>query len=399
MTLTSPKLKIAFFLGRHQTAASGLWVYGSALFSEVAALLLKEESLKEQAVDKLSAYYSGAFLADNELYGPFADLCGSLKEESEKLVFKDLRGGFFSRRLALVSDLFFPLDGYDIVHGTANILPLRGGRFRVLTLHDLLQAYPVKKAETLYQKLKVRLYRVLLNYLCHNVNLIITDLEKTAEEIKERFNVSAPIEVIYPGLNNAYEEAELNNTNRKTGHFLAFASHDPRKNIERVLGAFKSCVNQELKLTVLASCPEIAAKLSANSHAVALGDRLKVTHSILAKDMPGFYASFQGLIFPSLAEGFGYPIYEALSQGTPVLCNSEHLVASINAHASSMIVKCDPESTGELVAGIEKLSALNITDIERQQISELVKKEFSFRSHAKKLLKLYHQMMEAKTDG
>ena len=81
-------------------------------------------------------------------------------------------------------------------------------------------------------------------------------------------------------------------------------------------------------------------------------ERVEFTGFIEDGDLPGLYTGALGLVFPSLYEGFGLPVVEAMASGIPVLTSN---VASLPEIAGDAAILVDPTSTEKIKQGIEQL--------------------------------------------
>lgn len=124
----SARHKVALFLGRHETPASGMWVYSRALIRG----LLKTESDTD-----FSCVYGGG----EQIARDIQDLEKDSTEGNFRSYSLPKYLGF--RRLGQFLDMLLPgtgLNNVDLVHGTSNLIPLRARGRSIVTLHDLLQA-------------------------------------------------------------------------------------------------------------------------------------------------------------------------------------------------------------------------------------------------------------------
>ncbi len=211
--MTSASLKLTLYFGRHSSPRSGMWIYSRALLE---ALLQHSENIE------IHCLLGGP----TELSAELSRMC---RIYSPRLSFENLPGGAVSRRSGIFGDLFRDCKG-ELVHGTSNMLPLRVSGKRVLTLHDLLQAFPVVSGKSVYQQLRAWFYRVYLKKLLPRLDLLITDLPVTRKLIQERFKTSCPVAVVYPGLDPVYlaDKAREHVSGSKV---LAIANRDPRPKV------------------------------------------------------------------------------------------------------------------------------------------------------------------------
>lgn len=133
--------------------------------------------------------------------------------------------------------------------------------------------------------------------------------------------------------------------------FLAVGADEPRKNLDRLREAFAA---------VSAHRPDAALVLCGPGHelaerAAAAGQgRVVCPGYVDDRDLAALYRGAVGLVFPSLYEGFGLPVLEAMAAGTPVVCST---AASLPEVAGDAALLVDPTDTGGLAAAMRRLLA------------------------------------------
>ncbi len=135
--------------------------------------------------------------------------------------------------------------------------------------------------------------------------------------------------------------------------FLLFVGTiEPRKNIKRIVEAFASLKEPELKLVLIGQKGWLYKEIFEFINCEDLQDKIVWPGYVADADLPSFYALSEALIWPSLYEGFGLPILEAMSMGTPVVTSN---ISSMPEVAGEAAVLVDPKSVSSIAQGIKKV--------------------------------------------
>jgi glycosyltransferase involved in cell wall biosynthesis len=268
-----------------------------------------------------------------------------------------------------------------------------GGEYNLITLHDLFQAFPPTAPRGIFPTLKSMWYRGVFYTLFSGTRLdaVITDLPYMATEIQERFRATCGLHVLPPPLAAHFREPcieEKEPSQDKIVKFLAFGSADPRKNFPRVAAAFRS-FDMSAELHVILANPR--AEMLIREQLQAVGVNLKSVFIYVHPDnetLRELYRSVQATIFPSLAEGFGYPIYESLSQGTPVL-TAQNLVTQEFTARCKLLKTCDPNSLLEIESGMRELAEEEVSPLSRKEVISEVQEALSPEKYVGKLMECY----------
>jgi glycosyltransferase involved in cell wall biosynthesis len=121
----------------------------------------------------------------------------------------------------------------------------------------------------------------------------------------------------------------------------------PHKNHKRLLDAFERIGDDDLHL-VLTGQPYGREAL------IAGRERVHLLGQVPLKDLPGIYRGAVAMVFPSLFEGFGLPVLEAMACGTPVACSNRGAVAEV---ASESALGFDPADEREIAAAIGEITS------------------------------------------
>ena len=249
----------------------------------------------------------------------------------------------------------------ELLHSLGGTAPARPGRASVLTLHDVIYArYP--EAHTRLMALGMR---VLVPLAARSADRIIAVSEATKAEIGRVLNVrSDHVDVVYEGgrpPGPATPEPELR-ARLDLGDapiVLSVSARRPHKNLSPLLQAFAGLPEGPL-LALPGYRTPFEGELANEISQLDIGGRVRLLGWVSEAELEGLYRAARCFVFPSLAEGFGLPVLEALERGLPVACSS----------ASSL-----PEIAGDAARYFDPLDVADM----RRAITELVEDE-SLRS-------------------
>ena len=242
--------------------------------------------------------------------------------------------------------------GGVLFHGMDGFLPyaLRRRDRCVATVHDLgWQVHP----ELYPAKLRV-MYRALFPWVLRRADRIIAVSRYTADDLIRRAGVEASrIEVVHHGLDPAFAgmDEALSPAGSDGPYFLAVGGISPRKNTRRLVEAFArwrakggARAGYQLRITGISLDASAAAELPAGVSLVGYVDKAELRR---------LYAGAAAFLYPSIYEGFGLPIIEAMACGAPVLTSS---TASAPEVAGGAGVLVDPFSLESIEAGLDRVT-------------------------------------------
>jgi glycosyltransferase involved in cell wall biosynthesis len=166
-------------------------------------------------------------------------------------------------------------------------------------------------------------------------------------------------------------------------YFVAFGGN-PRKNLSRIITGFGlSSLRDSAELRVLGA---LDAQDREAVRAARLEDRV---HAVADVDEPGMadlYESSMGLLYPSLLEGFGLPILEAMACRTPVLTSARACTEEIAGGHATLV---DPEAPEDIAAGIDRLAG---TSPETLDAAVSYARTFTWKRTAERTLAVYRSV-------
>ncbi len=229
--------------------------------------------------------------------------------------------------------------GVDLLHSLANTAPARGRFRRVVTIHDLIhRIYPEA-----HSRLRAAGLRRLVALAARRSHLVIADSQSTRADIVRMLKVDEErVEVVPLGVGASAgveptpaEElrARLELGDRPVA--LSLSAHRPHKNLMRLLDALASLPSEERPVLVL---PGYAtgheADLQAHAAELGIAGDVRLTGWVPAADVEGLYALASVFVFPSLYEGFGLPVLEAMCRGVPVACSNASSLPEVAGDAA-----------------------------------------------------------------
>ncbi len=263
----------------------------------------------------------------------------------------------------------------DIYHGLSHEIPFGINKTNiksVVTIHDLIfERYPQQ-----YSKIDVQIYRQKFKYACANANKIIAISEQTKKDIIDFYKIdAAKIDVCYQSCNDIFRqeitEAEKNRIkqlyNLPNKYFLTVGSIIERKNLLTIVKALHQIKKDvHIPLVVIgnggsykALIKEYISKNNLQSDVIFLSEKEGIKDLPSFKnsaDFPAIYQQAIAMIYPSIFEGFGIPVLEALCSKLPVITSNVSCLPEAAGNAALLI---NPYSVNEMTNAIQKI----ITDI------------------------------------
>jgi glycosyltransferase involved in cell wall biosynthesis len=247
--------------------------------------------------------------------------------------------------------------GVDLLHSLASTAPAWGLFRRVVTIHDLSYRV-VPEAHLGLLGLGMR---VLVPLAAHRSDRVIVPAASTRAELDRVLRVSpAKVDVVPQGLGASPRvapmpehvlRARLGAGDRPVA--LCVAAKRPHKNLMRLVAALALIPAERRPLLVLPGYPT-AHEDELRRRAVELGVEadVRLLGWVAADELEGLYAVAACFVFPSLNEGFGLPVLEAMARGLPVACSGRGSLAEVAGDAA---LRFDPESEPAIAAAIERL--------------------------------------------
>ncbi|MGL4994154.1 MAG: glycosyltransferase family 4 protein [Bacteroidales bacterium] len=257
-------------------------------------------------------------------------------------------------------------DEIDIYQGLSGELPLGGWPKEVksiVTIHDLIfLRYP-----EFYKWVDRSIYYYKFRAACRNATHIIAISECTKRDIMFYFNISPKkISVLYQGCNPIFREkitlSEIQDVRTKYNlpekFLLNVGSIERRKNILQAVKAL-GLINNPPPLYIIGKETDYCNEIRKSIKELKLEDKVFFLKNIPTSDLPAIYQAASIFIYPSLYEGFGIPILEALCSATPVIAATGSCLEEAGGPNSIYVDPHDIEAMANAIENIINNPALS----------------------------------------
>ncbi|HXK33714.1 MAG TPA: glycosyltransferase family 1 protein [Dehalococcoidia bacterium] len=247
----------------------------------------------------------------------------------------------------------------DVLHSTHHTLPLRPMRTkRVVTVHDVT-FFRIPGRYTAARRLYMQ---AMTRASARVADAIIVPSLAVRDDVVRTLGVdAAKVSVIYEAAAGRFvrasEDAVAAMRQRymlEAPYVLSVGSLEPGKNRGRLFRAFRALLDEGIAYDlVVAGQPAWKyAEEGALVRELRLLPRVKYLGYVPDDDLPALYSGATAFAFPSLYEGFGIPVLEAMACGVPVLTSAVSATAEVAGDAALL---CDPESVESIRDGLRRL--------------------------------------------
>jgi glycosyltransferase involved in cell wall biosynthesis len=248
--------------------------------------------------------------------------------------------------------------GCELLHSLGTTAPLAAGMPSVVTILDLIyEAYP-----DTFPRAALLGLRALVGPAARRATRVITISEAVKRDVVQRLRVPADrVDAVLLGRGMRDEpvvtpEAELRERLGLGGDrvILCVSAALVHKNLPRLLEAFAVLGDAaaDTRLVLVGHAGRDLDALRARAAGLGVADRVVFTGWISAEDLEGLYALAACCAYPSLYEGFGMPVLEAMARGVPLACSD---ATSLPEVAGDAAVLFDPHDTAAVAAAIRRI--------------------------------------------
>ncbi len=244
--------------------------------------------------------------------------------------------------------------GVDVLHSMANFAPGWGATPRVVTIHDL-QYLAVPDQLSLPAR---KLTGALMALAARGARRVIAVSEAGAQELVDGLGVQRQrIDVVPNGVRLPGATAQsdaLHERHRLSGRQIALcvATNLPHKNLSVLIEALALTAAAERPLLVLAGHGTDDGRLRERAQAAGVADDVRLLGSCATGELDELYALADCLVLPTLHEGFGLPVLEAMARSLPVACSD---IAALREVAGPAAVYFDPRRPDQVAGAIAQL--------------------------------------------
>ncbi len=247
--------------------------------------------------------------------------------------------------------------GVDLVHSLASTAPLWGRFRRVVTVHDLIYA----RFPEAHSGIREKGMRVLVPAAARRSHRVIADSQSTRDDLIELLGVrSDRIDVVPLGLGAVRRVAPLPEGEVRTRFdlgerriVLSLSAKRPHKNLLALIDALALIPAEDRPMLVIPGYPT-AHEVEVRGRADALGieDDVRFPAWVSDAEIEGLWAIADAFVFPSLYEGFGLPVLEAMARGVPVACSNASSLPEVAGDAALLF---DPRDESAIVEALGRL--------------------------------------------
>lgn len=259
------------------------------------------------------------------------------------------------RTKRIVRDLV--ADKIEIFHGLSGELPMslkEHGIKGVVTVHDLIfLRYP-----QLYNPIDKYIYTKKFRYACHHADRIVAISEQTKRDIVDFFDVdSSKIDVVYQGCHQAFKEQkteqEQQHLKRKLGlpdeFLLNVGTIEERKNAFSIVKAIKDI---DVPLVLVGKSTKYQRQIMEYVSKEKMEHRIFFRQGLSMPELATLYAAAKLFVYPSVFEGFGIPIIEALYSGTPVVTTNSGVFPEAGGPSSLYVDTMDVQELRKAIVSV-----------------------------------------------
>jgi len=285
--------------------------------------------------------------------------------------------------------------GVDLVHSLASTAPLWGRFRRVVTVHDLIYA----RFPEAHGGMREKGMKVLVPAAARRSDRVIADSQSTRSDLIELLGVNPDrIDVVPLGVGNVRREEPLPETETRERFglgarrvLLSLSAKRPHKNIATLIAALSRIPHARRPLLVIPGYPtphEDDLRRCAAQAGVA--DDVRLLGWLSGSEVEGLWAITAAFVFPSLYEGFGLPVLEAMARGVPVACSNASSLPEVAGEGALLF---DPHDEQAIAVAIERLLS-DRAEVERLRSAGLERvKEFTWERTARLTLASYARVL------
>lgn len=281
----------------------------------------------------------------------------------------------------------------DIFHACKLLHPPRGAKLTA-TAHD----FTCWLLPETHKPENVATEKVFAERILRCADGVIADSENTRQDAVRILGLAPEkVQVIYLGVADEYfavTPEEAAGVRSRLGlprpYLLYLGTIEPRKNVDLLLDAYRRLAagtREEFQLVVAGpagwASPKTMARLQTTPGVRYLG-------YVAERELPGLVAGATAFVYPSLYEGFGFPVAQAIAAGTPVITSAVSSLPEITAGAAVLV---DPRSESELAGAIGELLTSSTRRAALSKCGRVQARRFSWSEYARRSLAFFEKVL------
>jgi glycosyltransferase involved in cell wall biosynthesis len=249
-------------------------------------------------------------------------------------------------------------DRVDLLHSLGTTTPLASPMPRVVTVHDLIYEHFPEA----FPGIRTPVLRQLMPRMLRRATRVMNDSEATRRDVVGLYGVAAArTDVVYLGPGRppiALDGQEAHVLRAAVGvggrYVLSVATSQPHKNLLRLIEAYASVRDShpDVRLVLVGGAGQAQAQLAGAAQAAGIGDAVTFTGWVDDRTLDAIYAEAELFAYPSLCEGFGLPLLEAMERDVPVLSSRATSLPEVGGDAAAYV---DARSVPGLALALQRL--------------------------------------------
>ncbi|HSG40198.1 MAG TPA: glycosyltransferase family 1 protein [Thermoanaerobaculia bacterium] len=292
----------------------------------------------------------------------------------------------------------------DLYHSTHYVLPAWVSSKVVVTIHDIIHLlYP----EFLPSNFAFLYAQRMIRRSLTRGDRIISVSQSTKNDLRQHFDVDGgKIEVIHNGVDEAFRQRlapdDLQRWLRDLGipqPYLLFVGNPakPHKNLDTVVQAYaraRRMAQFDAPLICVGSRQGSEFKIRARAEYLGIGDKVRLLGHVAQEALPAIYQGATLFLYPTLYEGFGLPVIEAMASGVAVITSNTSALKEISEGFALLVDPLDLDGIAKAIASLmgspERRAAFAERGIRRAE-------DFRWDEMARKTLDIYMSVIEGRT--
>ncbi len=287
----------------------------------------------------------------------------------------------------------------DLYHATHYVMPLFLPCRSVVTIHDIIHLlYP----EFLPNRLAFLYAERMIRRSLQRGDRIISVSRNTRSDLMSYFQVDGEkIEVVYNGIEDEFRtelpndelERWMRNLGLERPYLLFVGNPKPHKNLDNVIKAYARALQLHdfpHRLVCVGDRGGIEFKIRQRASQLGIEDRILLLGHVAQEALPAIYQGAAAFLYPTLYEGFGLPVVEAMASRVPVITSNTSALKEIAAGYADLVNPLDVDGMAQAI-----VRTVSDTDHRRslRKLGQRRADEFHWRQAAAKTLEIYRQAL------
>lgn len=304
------------------------------------------------------------------------------------------------QRVQLPIPIDYFVGDINLYHATDFVLPpLRNNTRSIVTVHDLSF---VRVPDAASPPLKAYL-DIVVPRSVERADYVTADSQATKDDLQNIYGISGEkIEVLYSGVHQRYFQSYHSDVFPMTmrskyalpdrPYIFTIGTVQPRKNYSRLIRAIKQLRQQsyDIGLVIAGGKGWLEDEMYQTIEQTQMQDYVHLIGFADEDDLPALYHHAECVAFPSLYEGFGFPVLEGMASGTPVVTSN---ISSLPEVAGDAALLVNPLNVEEIASAIQRI--LDDSNLRQQLIKRGNKqaRKFTWEQSARQLLQIYEKVL------